>query len=502
MKNSLIGLVLLSSVSVWADTNTLQNLAGNDIELSSQIQTQKQLKLDDPFAIQLFSNWKALGNSDYTSGQWVELILNKEYDKAMSLLPTIKDKRFTAIKDASELYLLFQTQHYQTFLNKWIELASSGNFLETELGLALDQIAGPKTTKIIFEQGFFISGENSEKLKKIEKINSKVNFSLQALKALRTRENAVGWIGKLDEADPFRLPLAQTAILHYAKEGKLGASGKLLKDVVEPIIKSGQNTEEISQYFITLARLLYKAGAASEAKKYYDLIPESSSTFLAARTEALWAHMKDKDYSRTKGELGTLELGVFSDKFYPEAYLVSAMANIKLCEFSDARASINRFINANRKWAVEIEKNLADPKAQPVTKNFFIQNLERARVSLLNEKKNLESKKWDTGYVQPIESKLSSLDSAFGKEVHSQWQNRKTILETALYKMRFAKIELISRMRQMNLNQKVAGSDEVHQQSAATARNNQLSFPYDGVIWGDELFHMSAAVKNKCIRGN
>ena len=502
MKKTLASLVLLSSFTVLADSGTLLNQAGSDIDLTSQIQGQKQLKLDNPYVIQLYSSWKALGNSDYSSGQWVELILNKEHDKALGLLPTIKDSKFLAIKEASELYLLFETGNYQTFFNKWIELSSNGKFLQTELAVALDQIVGPKTTQLIMENGFYLTKENSEKLKRIETFNSKINFSLQALKALRSRENAVVWIGKLDETDPLRLPLAQTAILHYAKDGKLGASGKLLKGVVEPLIKNSNNTEELSLYFVTLARLLYQAGATGEAKKYYDLIPESSNYFLTARTEALWAHLKDKDYSRTKGELATLELGVFNDKFYPEAYLVSAMASVKLCEFSDAKSAINRFITVNRKWAQEIEKNISNPNAPAITKNFFLTNLEKAKKSLLAEKKNLEAKKLSTQYTQSIDGLVSSIDSVVKAEIQSQWKNRKTVLETALYKMRFVKIELISRMRQFNLNQKIADSDEVSQQSAATVRRNQLSFPYDGVLWGDELFNMSAAVKNKCIRGN
>jgi len=67
--------------------------------------------------------------------------------------------------------------------------------------------------------------------------------------------------------------------------------------------------------------------------------------------------------------------------------------------------------------------------------------------------------------------------------------------------MQFAKIELISRMRAISMNLKVASNDEVSEQSAAPVRSNQMSFPNDGMVWGDELFHMSAAVKNKCLKG-
>lgn len=493
MKKIVASLLIFSSIQSMASTGTLQGLEGNDLEITNKIQTQKQLNLDNPFVIQLFSAWKVLGPLEMSSNDWVSLILDKQHEKALGLMSSIKEPKLQAIKQASELYLLYQTGHFQSFLNAWINVASSSNFLQTELGLALDQIVGNKSTQLILDNGFYISPDISLKLSKIESVPSKLNYSLQALKALRTRENAVAWIGKLDANDPLRMPLAQTALLHFARVGKLGASGKIIKDIVEPTLSKSSNEEELSLYFMTLGRLLYQAGALAESKKYFDLIPESSSYFLKAKTESLWAHIKDKDYSRTKGELATLELKVFNDKFYPEAYLVSAMANVMLCQFNESRAAMNRFIEVNKVWAKEIDKNIQDPNAKPIATNLFITNLEKAKASLLKEKAS--------PYSLPVDDLVVAIDAAIRSEINSQWQNRKTMLLSALYKMKFVKIELISRMRAVEMNMKIAGSDEVSTQNAAPARKNQMSFPKDGALWGDELFQMSASVINKCVSG-
>jgi len=442
-----------------------------------------------------------LGALDNNSNIWVDLILNKQHDQALALLPKVAEAKMITIKQASELYLLYQTGHVQTFVNRWIDVASSTSFLKTEMGIALDQIVGPGSTQLLMVNGFFLSDSIREKLKRIESIPSQMNYSLQALKALRTGENAVSWIGKLDESNPLRMPLAQTALLHYAKEGKLGASGKLIKSVVEPILNKSEDEEELALYFMTLGRLLYQAGALAESKKYYDLIPETSVYFLKAKTESLWVHLREKDFSRTKGELATLELKIFNDKFYPEAYLISAMANVMMCQFVESKAAISRFIDVNRKWAREIETNIGSATAPAVDRNLFIVNLERAIASLQREKLLLEQKKVDASYIAPIDQRVTEAQNTLRKEITAQWVNRKTMLESALYKMKFVKIELISRMRQVAMNMKVDGTDEVSQYSAAVARNNELSFPNDGVIWGDELFNMSASVKNKCIKG-
>lgn len=505
MKKTLSLILIVGSLNLYADSKSLQALDGSEIDFTPKLQLQKQFVLDNPFAIQLFSTWKSIEKLEMATNQWIELILDKKFEQALVELPKItelnKSSKLTAFKNASELYLLYQINQTQTFLKEWIELASSTNYLETELGIAMDQVVGVKATQLLIDNGFHLTSDSSTKLKKIESTPSRLNYSLQALKALRTGESALSWIGKLSEDDPFRMPLAQTALLHFAREGKLGASGKIIKSVVEPILNKSTNEEELSLYFMTLGRLLFQAGAMAEAKKYYELIPENSSYFLKARSEALWVYLTERDFSKAKGELATLELKLFDDKFYPEAYVISAMANVMLCQFTESRAAINRFIDVNKRWAKEIDFNLKKSNPTPVSKNFTYTNLEKAKISLQNEKKYFESKKMDSRFVKNINFELSDIDQSMRKESLAQWSNQKIILETALYKMKFVKIELISRMRAVEMNTQIAGVDEVSRQDAATARENQISFPRKGPLWGDELFNISATVINKCVNG-
>lgn len=392
-------------MNVFAETNTLLNQEGSDIDLSSKINTQKQLNLDNAFVIQLYASWKTLGRlSEENSDKFVELILDKEYNKALLMIPSLKESKMTAIKEASELYLLFQAGYSQNFINRWIEYSATTPFLQTELGLALDQVIGPNATNYLISHGVFLTADKLDLLKKIENHPSKFNYSLQSFKALRGSEKAAEWIGKLAIKDPLRMPLAQSALLFYAKEGKLGASGKILKEVIEPLMTDSSDTEEISLYFMTLGRLLYQAGALDESKKYFDLIPETSRYFLKAKTESLWAHLKAKDFSRTKGELASLELSLFNDKFYPEAYLVSAMANVMLCQFTESRQAINRFINVNKKWAKDIESNISNVDAKEIDPSFFLTNLENVRLSLVKELDLLKTNSLGQNYAQLDES--------------------------------------------------------------------------------------------------
>ena len=181
MKHIVASFLFAFSLCAYADSGTLLNQAGSDIDFSSQIQRQKQLSLDNPFLIQLYSAWKALGALENNSNVWVDLILNKQHDQALALLPKVNEAKMGTIKQASELYLLYQTGNVQSFINRWIDVASSTSFLKTEMGIALDQIVGPGSTQLLLVNGFFISDTIKEKLKRIESIPSQMNYSLQAL---------------------------------------------------------------------------------------------------------------------------------------------------------------------------------------------------------------------------------------------------------------------------------------------------------------------------------
>ena len=142
MKITLHKLIALSlsliTVNVLADSNSLLNQAGSEIDLNPKIQTQKTLSLDNPFVIQLYATWKALGPIEMSSNQWIELVLNNESEKALSTIGIIKDSKMNKIVEATELYLLYKTSNYQTFINRFIDISSKSPFLQSELGIALD----------------------------------------------------------------------------------------------------------------------------------------------------------------------------------------------------------------------------------------------------------------------------------------------------------------------------------------------------------------------------
>ncbi len=487
----------------YGSTDLLMLKKGAELDFSQEFKKKKPLKLDNPFVIQLFSSWKALGALKPETNLWMELVFYGENLKALQTLSSLKEAKVQRLKKAAELYLLYRLGYHQSFLARWIELSSKGFFLKTELGLALDQVIGSKMTSLLKSSGFHLTTDLKEKLQKIESEASIINYSLQGLKAVSTGKQAIQWIGKIPENDSLRLQLAHTALLDYAKKGMLGASGKLIKNVIEPWMEKSQDVDEIASYYLTLGRLLYQAGAWDQSEHFYYLIPESSRYFMQARTEALWIHLHRRHFSKIKGELATLELDAFKDRFYPEIYLASAMANVMLCQFLDARRAIHRFAHVNRKWAKRIERELAGSKQRIINDDFIVANLKKALNSLEREKLALRESNipFDQNFFVLTEK---NIHKTLARQVKLQWSNRKKILEEALYKMRFVRVELLSRMRiwAEGMKNQLADRDALHTYASGRAQGNQMEFPSDGHFWGDELFNMSAHVRNLCLRGN
>lgn len=507
MKCSLIFSTLLFfvSLSVVGNTDLLLKKEGSDLDFSKQLTVRTQLELDDPFLIQLYSSWKALGALENSTNNWMNLVFAKNYKLALLSLDQVNEGKVQKLKKPAELYLLFRNGYFQAFLDEWITYTSKTSFLNSELGLALDQVVSTQGSQLLLTSGFFVTDEMAKKLEKTENVkNSELNFSLQAFKALKTGENALRWIGKLKHDDELRLHLAHSALLSYGKEGKLGASGKLIKQVVEPWIIKSEKVEEISLYYMTLARLLYQAKAYGQAGVYYNLVPHSSRYFMEARTEYLWVLLQERNFSQVMGELASLKLSVFDDVFYPEIYLASAIGHTMLCQFNDAKNSIHRFVKVNKQWARRIEEAKAEKNPVPVRENFYSLRMRNQVVSLKKELKDLKKHKV-TRYSGKLEEKLSMVNSALVAEAKRQWENRAAILDSSLYKLRFVRIELLSRMRALaeGLKDQIPTKDMVKTYASAPVRRsqNEMVFPHDGMLWGDEIFNMSAEVRNECIRG-
>ena len=305
MIKTLVILVALSTTihSIYSNTNILlQKEGAGQQKLIERIDTKNKkdvVALDDPFKLQLFAIVKTMSELPKQK-KWVNLVLSGKYLKALQTMGDVEESAsfHKNILLNTELYLLYKLGYVNAFLHRWID--SSSIVYKTELIVALSQMVAPSISSMIQNNGFYLNPNLKIKLSSTKSDDSAINITLQALSTLNQGVDSLNWIGKLETNDPLRINLAYSAILEYARKGQLGAAGEIIKKVVGPWLEKVSDINEISFYYLTLARLLYQANALNESIKFYELIPEESKYFLSAKAESLWPYLRLNDFAQCK----------------------------------------------------------------------------------------------------------------------------------------------------------------------------------------------------------
>ena len=103
----------------------------------------------------------------------------------------------------------------------------------------------------------------------------------------------------------------------------------------------------------------------------------------------------------------------------------------------------------------------------------------------------------------PLIKALKGGELLLGMEDRRKWKNRETLLNKTIQNMRFVKIEFLSQMRRfqkrISFGNKIQ-KDNVSVKASGLKKENTLKFPHDGVLFGDELFHLTSDVKDLCLR--
>jgi phage anti-repressor protein len=154
----------------------------------------KKLELNDPFIMQAYGAWKAMGASTFEFNNWMNMVLEKDYEQAAHLISVIKSKtgeKYNALVDSTSLYLYWKLGLNQTFFNKWLEISSETNFLKTPLGIGLDQVISVNSSTWFLDNSIQIDPNHKIQLEKIKNSDSKFVLSAQAWNAMRSGDNAI-----------------------------------------------------------------------------------------------------------------------------------------------------------------------------------------------------------------------------------------------------------------------------------------------------------------------
>jgi hypothetical protein len=500
-------IVTISSAFGNNGTDILLKNSKGSVLVTPIVKVQKQIILDNPFLVQLYGSFKAANIDDVAVDKYFESIFDKKYSDALSRYFDVwnSKSKHKNLLSASKLFLLWESDLNQTFFNEWLYESASNNFLKTELGVALDQYTSKGASNWLVKNGINFSKSQLALISRIEKHESNFNYSVQALANLRKGTKSLERISYLQRDDELIIPLAQSSVIHFARNNELGKAAKVLKDIYQPVVEKGNDIEQISEYYMILARLLYQAKAYDAANDYYSLIPHKSKKFLEANVESLWLSMRNDDLPTLKGQIKSFEFEQFKDTFLPEVFLVSSMANLQTCQFDAVKDAFTQFVQVNSKMAKEISLEMKKTQPRLIKLNFHTKQLVSSITKTSSELdrfiKRGDAVKWSRE-IDLLKSQLAEFKTKKNFEATRQWKNRKIMLERSIRNMRFVKIEYLSTMRRLKSKLALRTSqDQISTRQAGRAKSDQVKFPYDGVVFGEELFNLSSEIKNLCLKG-
>jgi hypothetical protein len=533
-----LGFVLaLTSQGVWAETGSdalLQAVGGTQNSPVNQVGNStapafvlNEIKLNNSVARSLFADWSATSNqgSPHTieTAQWVQSFFKDQFENYAHLWGAMSEKVPSSMSTsarAAYLYSLYQVNTPQTFFDEWMQSMANPEFASHKASTSLEEAISAQFDQWFLDSEISMTSQQQELIKKIGFSRSPVFLALNAATLRKKGEAAVSILEKLPLNSAFRPWLAQTVAVSYAKKGDLANAAKILKIYYEPWLMSVKDPGKLATHYLAIARLLYQAGALDGATQYYEKIPNGIPEYLTAREELTWVWLRLGQTEKLRGNLKTLTSQVLDNQFQPEAYLVRAVSNLKLCFYQSVEQDFADFIRVNASWAQKIDQGLKEAIVpEPRKIDIYSQASLKALSKRDAELKTLEGlsarsvaavipavgpqKHWAEA-IQRAQLAREYAVKLKNEEFRRQWKNDRITLNEAIRKMQFVKVELLSQVSEI-AQQKSPADDQIKLSAAsATAgkkfnQEGQMVFPFDGVIWPDELFKLRSVTQGRCL---
>jgi len=485
-----------------------------------------EFKINDPFTIHLFTAWQTSGGLPFDVNLWIQKILKADHAQAAHLYSAIKKGlpgSFEETAEAAQAYLYWKLGLEQVFFDHWTTLLSRPTFATSPAGQALEQAIAPEFDAFLQKSAVMLNAEQETVIRRLTK-TSQVYATMKAFIAMRTGIEALHALEQLPEAHFLKAPLSRTVSLAYARKGDLASAARVLKNHLEPWIEATHNTEALSQNYLEIARLLFQAGSMEGAAQLYSKIPNTAPEYLTAREELTWVRLRGQDTARLRGDLTTLSLKLYDDKFTPELFVVRAISNLKLCYYDQAEKDFASFIRLNGAWAKKITQSIdAQDPPMPRVPDYYARRADEVVAKRMQEAARLEqlgkesisaslpAVGWQLHWTQAKERMVSTLGAARklrADEFRRHWAQDRAALSESIRKMQFVRVELMSQVQMLATRAGsipiVATSSDTLKTAAAApvraeAKSADMSFPFDGVVWPDELFRLRSIAQTKCL---
>jgi len=493
--------------------------------VKANLAIQSEIHLDNPVARMLFNDWSNQKGLSYETNAWVQQFFAGKFETfahlKTAMTPHVENTQSAQFKNsvrAAYIYSLYRLNLPQSFITEWLSAMDQSTFSTSQAAFSLDEGVSNLASldQWLMDSKVHLSAAQEAIILKTGFSRHPAWLSLNALVMQRKGLVAEELLSKLAINSPFRPCLAMTVALAYARKSDLGNAAKVLKVYYEPWMNQSKDPTAKSRYSLEIARLLYQIGSVDGAIQYYQKIPKGSADYITAREELSWCWLRQGNLEQLRGNLATLNSSVMSDQFRPESSLVKAISDLKICNYSAVEKDFTAFVNNNKEWAKKIDAAIQAPEsAMPRVVDDFSQYamdsvkqqaVELAKLEDLSNRSVSaalpavgQQKHWLSA-ISDLKTGIESTKKRQAEEFRRQWKTDKLTLQESIRKMQFVKIELLSQVSQVEslTSKQATPADTI--QAAKNKINDQgdQSFPFDGVVWPDELFKLRAVTDGQC----
>ncbi len=329
--------------------------------------------------------------------------------------------------------------------------------------------------------------------------------------------------------------------LGQALKGEVSKSAKSLKHLLE----APNNKVSPDHINITAARLLFQNGYLDAAVQYYQKIPKTSDFWLEAQEELGWTYIRKGEPQNTLAVTQTITAKVFETQIGPEAVFLHSLAQLKICDYPGVVQTLNMFKDRFRPKAaslVELAKTGQTPDSEKLvevmksqkpkledlghsamllprlsTRDEILFDLVQTQKALEGEGRlaaALYARSLSGGTAQVgfqagieglrkvVENRAKSARSASFNRVKALAEDELNEFQQILQKLHIVEAEVIQQITQSEkVIQASRGQNDLKKGSTGSKAKDQLTFPYGGETWFDELSNYRVSVAKGCQAG-
>jgi tetratricopeptide (TPR) repeat protein len=456
-------------------------------------------------------------NMSYELRLWFQKVKDGDLKDAAhrwtTTLPLLTQKTRN-IGEALYIYALSELNTPNTFVKQLIKTMSRADFRASADAKALEKTLGNKLTALLTEN--WIVYDDADKSIVHDLPWEGLAVYLKSWGAIQDYHQIDQALAQLPKDHPWRGHLSAVLVLQHLRKNEAPKAITVLANQLKEIKTDSPTYSDLA---LQLGRIYFQLADLKNAELWYEKVSKESRHFLDAQEELLWVWLRNGNMTKLKNSLAAFEESEAKKHFMPEVFVVRAIANIKLCSYDEAKKDFGQFVEQNSAWAQLIDKSLKEvTPEQPLTPSFMAKGMmaavdkrksERETVSqLLNESIAAslpavgKQSHWKTTLAH-LDAEVTKLEKMKHSEFRKQWRNDAQMLDEAIRKMKFVKIELISQVREQAVAQ---ASDNNTESSLSTQKpvmshktSGQVSFPIDDVAWSDEIYKLRADSANICL---